>query len=89
MRCAWVKIDLDRLSLRLRVSLGRPFSEWDVRLWLQSAGFTRATGAWYTCQGTLSALQPDEILARQNRETNDGVTFIDRDTPDPSGPHVS
>jgi hypothetical protein len=88
MRCAWVKIDLDRLSLRLRVSLGRPLSEWDVRLWLQGAGFTWASGSWYTSQGSLSALQPDEILARQNRETSDGVTFIDRDSSDPSGPHV-
>lgn len=88
MRCALVKIDLDRLGLRLRVSLGRPFNEWDVRLWLQGAGFTWATGAWYTCQGSLSALQSDEILARQNRETHNGVTFIDRDGSDPSGPHV-
>jgi hypothetical protein len=31
---------------------------------------------------------PDEIVARQIRETTDGITFIEPETTDPSGPHA-
>lgn len=88
MRRAWVKIDLDRLTLRLRVSLGRTFSEWEVHQWLQRAGFDWMSGAWFACNGGTVALLPDEIIARQIRETTDGVTFIEPETTDPSGPHA-
>jgi virulence-associated protein VapD len=87
MRCALVKIDLDRLTLRLRVTLGRAFNEWDVRQWLEREGFKWASGAWYTCQETQTALMADETLARQTRETTNGITFIEH--PGPPGPHAS
>lgn len=86
MRCAWVKIDLDRLSLRLRVTLGRQFNDFEVRQWLERTGYKWATGSWYTCDGKTNPLLPDEVLARQTRETANGITFIEPDTPGPSGP---
>jgi hypothetical protein len=89
MRCAWLKIDFDRLSLRLRVTLGRSFNDWEVRQWLERSGFKWAGGSWYTCQGDQAVLMADEILARQMRETADGITFIDPEASGPSGPHAS
>lgn len=87
MRRAWVKIDLDRLTLRLRVSLGKPLSEWEVHQWLERAGFNWMSGAWFTSIEGTAPLMPDEIVARQIRETTDGITFIEPETTDPSGPH--
>lgn len=81
MRCAWVKIDVDRLSLRLRATTGRSFNDVDLHGWLRDAGFMEAGGQWYTCPADADALMPDEILERQTRETIDGVTFVDRDVP--------
>lgn len=88
MRRAWIKIDLDRLTLRLRVSLGRPFSEWEVHQWLQRAGFHWISGTWFISDIGTAVLMPDEIVVRQIRETTDGITFIEPETTDPSGPHA-
>lgn len=84
MRRAWVKIDLDRLTLRLRVSLGRTFGEWDVHQWLESMGFIWKNGWWFVSENGTADLMPDEILARQIRETTDGITFIEPEAGDPS-----
>lgn len=86
MRRDWIKIDLDRLSLRLRVSLGRPFTEWEVQQWLERGGFVWKSRSWFICEAGTAALMPDEILARQVRETTDGITFIEPKPTDPSGP---
>jgi hypothetical protein len=89
MRCAWIKIDLDRLSLRLRATSGGSFNDWHLHRWLLDAGFHWVGGYWYTCRVDTSLLRPDEILEKQMRETIDGVTFIDRDVPPPPGPSAA
>ena len=86
MRCAWIKIDLDRLSLRLRATSGRAITDRDLHQWLRDAGFHWVGGHWYTCPGNPDALRPDEIIEKQMRETIDGVTFVERDVPPTSGP---
>lgn len=86
MRCAWIKIDLDRLSLRLRATSGRSFNDWELHRWLTESGFHWVGGPWYTCPGDPGALRPDEVLEKQTRETIDGVTFVERDVPRPPGP---
>lgn len=87
MRCAWIKIDLDRLSLRLRATSGRSFNDGDLHQWLTESGFRWVGGLWYTCPGEPGgALRPDEILEKQTRETIDGVTFVERDVPPPHTP---
>lgn len=88
MRHAWVKIDVDRLSMRLRVTSGRTISDWDLHRWLLDAGFGWAGGHWYTFPGDPPALLPEEILEKQMRETIDGVTFVDRDVPERPGPRA-
>lgn len=70
------------------MSLGRPFTDWEVRQWLEGAGYRWASGSWYTCHGNPDSLLPDEVLARQTRETTDGITFIDPEIPHSSGPHA-
>lgn len=85
MRCAWVKIDVDRLSLRVRATTGQSINDWGLHQWLHDAGFHWVGGQWYTCPGELDVLRPDEILEKQMRETIDGVTFVERDVPRPPG----
>jgi hypothetical protein len=87
MRCAWIKINVDRLSLRLRATSGRAFSDWQLHQWLQDAGFQWVGGHWFTCPSEgAGVLLADEVLDKQTRETIDGVTFVERDVRRPPGP---
>lgn len=94
MRCAWVKINLHQLTLRLWRSHGKWLSDFEVRQWLKNQGYTwtGGNGNWYTCADGPAHLEKDEILHIQTRVTENGVTFI-AEPPDsveqPSGPESS
>jgi hypothetical protein len=77
MRCALIKIDLIRLTHRLRAAQGQWLSEWDLRQWLEGAGCSWSSGSWFVCHEDKQMIRDDEILERQTRETSDGVTFIE------------
>lgn len=89
MRSALVKIDTTRLNLRLWLSTGRSLGEWELRQWLEQAGFKWSSGSWYRAEGDPDLLRPDEVLERQTLETSDGITFIEREIPETPGPHAS
>jgi hypothetical protein len=81
MRCAWVKIDTSRLTLRLWQLHGRWFSDVDLRAWLKDRGYNWRNGSWYTCDGPVNHLEADEVLETQTRVTEDGVTYVTRERP--------
>jgi len=78
-----VKIDEKRLGLRLWLSQGRLPGEWDIRSWLEQAGFQWSVGTWFVANKGADPLRPDEILEHQVLETTDGITFINRDQRQP------
>ena len=79
MRCALIKIDLTRLTHRLRASEGRWLNERELREWLGTAGFVWSSGSWFVCSQADVGLRGDEIIERQTRETSDGITYIERE----------
>lgn len=79
MQCAWVRIDTNQLTMRLWKSQEKWPSDTDLRLWLKDRGYTWRNGNWYTCDGAIKHLEPEEILESQTRVTEDGVTFVTRD----------
>src|SRR5215469_1108893 len=86
MRCAWVKIDINRLTLRLWRLHGKWVSDGDLRAWLKDRGFTWRNGNWYMCPAPVQHLETDEIIEAQTRVTEDGVTFVTREPPEPETP---
>lgn len=83
MRTAWLRVDLDRLTLRLWKTQGKWVTGFELRQWLSDHGYQRGGGPWYFCTGTPCDLEPDEILESRIRITEDNITFVDH--PDPSG----
>lgn len=83
MRRAWIKVDLNRLTLRLWRSQGKWHTGMDLRRWLEGSGYTWGGGAWYLCEREPCDLEPDEIVEFQTRVTEDGITFIDRGPDEP------
>jgi len=86
MRCAWVKINISRLTLRLWKLQGKWASDADLRAWLKERGFTWRNGNWYTSPIPVQHLEPDEIIETQTRVTEDGITFVTRDPTDLDNP---
>ena len=86
MRCAWVKIDTNRLTLRLWKSQGKWPSDLDLRRWLKDRGYTWRNGGWYTHDGTANHLEAEEIIETQTTVTEDGVTFVIHEPPDSHSP---
>jgi len=78
MRHAWVKVDLNRVTLRIWRSQGKWYTGADLRRWLGERGYTWGGGAWYLCENEPCDLEPDEIVELQTRITEDGITYIDR-----------
>jgi hypothetical protein len=78
MRSAWIKVDLNRLTLRLWKSQGAWLTGSDLRQWLTTRGFTWGGGAWYICDQLPCELEPDEIIESQLRVTEEGITFVER-----------
>jgi hypothetical protein len=76
MRCAWIKIDIHQLAMRLWRLHGKWLSDLELRQWLKNHGYIATGGNWYTCDGEPAHLEKDEILQSQTRVTENGVTFI-------------
>ena len=81
MRTAWVKVDLDRLTLRLWKTQGVWLTGYELRQWLVVHGYTWGGGAWYFCQTEPCDLEPDEILDARVRITEGNVTFVEHPEP--------
>jgi len=77
MRTDWIKVDVNRLTLRLWKSQGIWLTGVDLRNWLTGQGYSWGGGAWYFCQGMPCDLQPDEILETMVRITEGNVTFVE------------
>ncbi|HEY8747544.1 MAG TPA: hypothetical protein VIM11_06210 [Tepidisphaeraceae bacterium] len=78
MRTAWIKVDLNRLTLRLWRSQGIWLSGFELRQWLTSRGYTWGGGTWYLCQEMPCDLESDEVITSQVMVTEAGVTFVER-----------
>jgi hypothetical protein len=78
MRIAWIKVDLDRLTLRLWRTQGTWFNGFELRQWLKSRGYAWGGGAWYLCQSMPCDLESDEVIESQILVTEAGVTFVER-----------
>ena len=82
MRTYWIKVDLDRLTLRLWKSQGTWLSGLELRQWLSGRGYEWGGGPWFFCVAGPCDLEPDEIIESRIRVTRDNVTFVEH--PDPS-----
>jgi hypothetical protein len=89
MRSAWIKVDLDRVTLRLWKLQGVWLTGSELRQWLIGRGFTWGGGAWYMCARLPCELEPDEIIESQLRFTEEGITFVERTQSRPSLPPLS
>jgi hypothetical protein len=84
MKCAWIKIDTNRLTLRLWRTHGKWLDAWELRQWLNKSGYEWVGGHWYACtNGTGHLVEKDEILQVQQRLTEDGITYVDNKPPEP------
>jgi hypothetical protein len=72
-----VRIDLERLRLRLSAEQGRVLSDADVRVWLRDRGFHVEGEAW-ACDGPemRGMLRDDEVTETITTLTENGVTYI-------------
>ena len=76
-----VKIDLEKLGVRLSRDLGRQVGRGEVQAWLSGRGFTPADNEWWRCaDAEMSQLQSDEIKhVRVFTEAGD-ATFVENST---------
>jgi hypothetical protein len=86
MKCAWIKIDTDRLMLRLWRMRGTWMDIFQLRQWLKDGGCEWMGGKWFSCADGFAHLQADEILQVQHRSTEGAVTYVDNQ---PSPPDAS
>ena len=86
MKCAWIKIDTRRLTLRLWRTHGKFFDLFELRQWLKNGGCDWVGGQWFACAGAHDHLEADEILQVQQRVTEGGVTFVDNHPPKRNNP---
>jgi hypothetical protein len=84
MHCAWIKIDTQRLTLRMWRTRGTWMDVFEVRQWLKGNGCEWMGGQWYACSNGHDYLETDEVLQVQQREKHDGITYVDNKLP----PHV-
>ncbi|HSZ59466.1 MAG TPA: hypothetical protein VK797_27730 [Tepidisphaeraceae bacterium] len=89
MKCAWIKIDTRRLTLRLWRTHGRFFDLFELRQWLKNSGCDWVGGQWFACAGELCHLEAEEILQVQQRVTEGGITFVDNQPPNTNNPESS
>jgi hypothetical protein len=81
MRITWIKVDLDRLTLRLWKSQGTWLGGFELRQWLAARGYEWGGGGWYFCRDGPCDLDADEILETCVRVTHDNITFVERAGP--------
>jgi hypothetical protein len=84
MKCAWIKIDTNRLTLRLWRTLGRWMDVFELRQWLKDSGCEWVGGRWFACANGFAHLEADEILQVQHRSTEGAVTYVTTSHPHPT-----